>query len=110
MNIRLSMLVSVGFCANVALDEKRPAPFTFDELYRAAENAQLVELLEMTIDDSGVIASWSQRREDRSAVERALDDAAETLRGRELRKVGIGDSPLCMVVAIVLEAIQQNDS
>jgi hypothetical protein len=41
-------------------------------------------------------------------LEQLLGDATEALRGLELRKAGIGDSPLCMVIAIALEAIQQN--
>jgi hypothetical protein len=30
------------------------------------------------------------------------------LRDRKLRKTGVGDNALCLVIAIVLEAIQQN--
>ena len=106
--MRLAMLTSVGFCANIVLDQKKAPPFSFDDLYVAADHAVLVELLQRTIDDSEVIEMWAQNPEHKLEVEKALDDAVEALRGRELRKVGIGDNPLCMVIAIVLEAIQQN--
>ncbi len=106
--MRLFMLTSIGFCANTALDQKKTAPFSFDDLYAAAEEARLVDLFRRTIDTIGVIEAWAKRTEDSRAVEEALDGAAEALKGRELRKVGVGDNPLCMVIAIVLEAIQQN--
>jgi hypothetical protein len=44
----------------------------------------------------------------RAEMELALGNAAEALRGREIRKVGVGDNALCLVIALVLEAIQQN--
>ncbi len=108
--MRLSMLTSIGFCANIAIDQKQPAPFSFEDLYNASDSGTLVDLLQRSIDDSGSIALWAKNLNDKRAVEKALNNAAEALRGRELRKVGIGDNPLCMVIAIVLEAIQQNYS
>jgi len=106
--MRLSMLTSIGFCANIAVDQKKAPPFSFDDLYAAADSKQLVDLLQQSIDDSGVIEAWAAEAEHKQEVEEALGDAVEALRGRELRKVGVGDNPLCMVIAIVLEAIQQN--
>jgi hypothetical protein len=41
-------------------------------------------------------------------MEGAFSEAAEALESREIRKTRVGDNPLCMVIAIVLEAIQQN--
>ena len=43
-------------------------------------------------------------------MESALRNAAEALRGREIRKTGVGDNALCLVIALVLEAVQQNFS
>ena len=106
--MRLSMLTSIGFCATMALDQRRAAPFNFEDIYRASDERKLVDLLRGTIDDSGIIALWANTPKDKESVETALNDAAEALRGRELRKVGVGDNPLCMVIAIIMEAIQQN--
>ena len=89
------------------LDRSEPAPFSFDDIYAAADNGTLVDLF-LKIDDSGIIELWANDSEARSEMERAFSDAAEALRGRELRKTGVGDKPLCLVMAIVLEAIQQN--
>ena len=105
--MKLSQLTCVGWCANIMLDRREQAPFTFDDIYAAADNGKLVDLF-LKIDDSGIIALWAQDPEPRAAMERAFGDATEALRGRELPKSGVGDNPLCMVMAIVLEAIQQN--
>ncbi len=88
------------------LDRREQAPFTFEDIYAAADSGSLVELL-LKIDDSGIIELWARDAEQRAVTERALADAAEALRGREIRKTGIGENALCMVIGLVLEAIQQ---
>jgi hypothetical protein len=89
------------------LDRKEQAPFTFDEVYSAVDRGDLVALL-LKIDDSGFIELWARQPGPRAEMERALRDAAEALRGREIRKTGVGENPLCLVIALTLEAIQQN--
>jgi hypothetical protein len=105
--MKLSQLTSIGWCANMMLDRREQAPFTFDQIYWAADRGTLVELL-LPIDDSGIMELWASDPERRAEVERALGAAASALRGREIRKTGVGDNPICMVMALVLEAIQQN--
>ena len=89
------------------IDRRQQAPFTFDDIYVAADKGCLVDLF-LKIDDGGIIGVWAKESEARTEMERAFGDAAEALRGREIRKTGVGDNPLCMVIAIVLEAVQQN--
>ena len=108
--MRLSMLTSIGFCANMAIDVRKPAPFSFDDLYKAADEGKLVDLLRRTIDNGGIMELWAQTPKNKQEVETAIGCATSALCGQELRKVGVGDNPLCMVIAIVLEAIQQNYS
>jgi hypothetical protein len=105
--MKLYNLTSIGWCANMMLDRHDQAPFTFDDIYAAADRGALVDLL-LKIDDSGIIELWARDPGLRADTERALADAAEALRGRELRKTGVGNNALCMVMALVLEAIQQN--
>jgi hypothetical protein len=105
--MNLSQITSIGWCANMMLDRGEQAPFTFEDIYAAADNGTLVDLF-LKIDDSGIIEITAREPEQRVETERALADAVEALRGREIRKAGVGDKPLCMVMAIVLEAIQQN--
>lgn len=104
--MKLSTLTTVGWCANMMLDHRRQAPFTFDQIYAAADNGNLVDLF-LKIDDSGIIELWARDAKERAEAEKAFADAAEALRGREMRKTGVGDNALCMVMALVLEAIQQ---
>ena len=89
------------------LDRGEQAPFTFNDIYAAVDQGKLVDLL-LKIDDSGIIELWARDPQQRAETEQAFANAAEALRGREIRKAGVGDKPLCMVMAIVLEAIQQN--
>jgi len=108
--MRLSQITSIGWCANMMLDRKEQPSFTIDDIYTAVDEGGLVDLLMKTIDDSGLIEACAQRPEQKAELENALSNAAEALRGRELRKAGVGENALCLVMAIVLEAIQQNFS
>jgi hypothetical protein len=87
------------------LDLGEQAPFTFDDIYAAADSGTLMDLF-LKID-SGIIEITARDPKQRAETERALADAVEALRGRSLRKAGVGDKALCMVMAIVLEAIRQ---
>jgi hypothetical protein len=107
--MKLSQLTCFGWCANMMLDRREQAPFTIDDLYSAAERGGLVELL-LKIDDSGIIELWAREPGPRAEMEQALGNAAEALHGREIRKTGVGENALCLVIAFVLEAIQQNFS
>jgi hypothetical protein len=105
--MKLSQLTCFGWCANMMLDRREQAPFTINDIYTAVDRGDLVGLL-LKIDDSGIIELWAREPEPRAEMERALGDAAEALRGREIRKTGVGENALCLVIALTLEAIQQN--
>lgn len=107
--MKMSQLSCFIWCANMMLDRGGQAPFTFDDVYAAIDRGDLVGLL-LKIDDSGIIDLWARDREGRAEAEHALNDAAEALRCREMRKAGVGKNALCLVIAIALEAIQQNFS
>ncbi len=88
------------------LDRREQSPFTIDDVYSAADQGSLVDLF-LTIDDSGIIELWANKSDAKAEMERAFQDAAEALRGREMRKTGVGENALCLTMAIMLEAIQQ---
>jgi hypothetical protein len=88
------------------LDRRGQAPFTSEDIYAALDSGGLVDLLLQT-DDGGIIAFWASNGKMRAQAERAFAGAAEELRAREIHKTGFGDNPLCLVMALVLEAIQQ---
>ena len=108
-SMKLSQLTCFGWCANMMLDRREQAPFTIDEIYDASGRGDLVGLL-LKIDDSGIIELWARDSAARAEMERALRNAASALNGREPRKAGIGENALCLVIALTLEAIQQNFS
>lgn len=88
------------------LDRRQEAPFTFDDIFAGADNGGLVDLL-LKIDNGSMISFWASNPKMHDEAERAFADAAEALREREIHKTRIGDNPLCLVMALVLEAIQQ---
>ena len=65
-------------------------------------------MLMKQLDDDGAMELWARDVTTRAEVESALTNAVIALRGREGKKTGVEEKPLCMVVALVLEAIQQN--
>src|SRR5687768_17043158 len=95
--MNLSQLTSIGWCANMMLDRREQAPFTFDDIYAAADSGALVDLF-LKIDDSGIIELWAREPKYRAEMERALANATATLRGQEIRNTGVGENSLCMVI------------
>lgn len=89
------------------LDEVAKTPFTIAELEAAGRSGRLVDLLLRMDDESGTIAFAVQTEENRQRMEGALGDAFSALDDRFSRKAGVSNNPLCLVVAIALEAIQQ---
>ena len=106
--MRLTSLTTIGWCVNIAFDQGRSFGFSFDDIYAAVDRRDLCPLLLEAIDDNGILALCMDDVQERKQVEAALADAAEGLRNREMRKAGVGDKPLCLVMALVLEAVQRH--
>ena len=98
-------LVSVIACANQMLDRRVQPPFTFEDLYEAADEGGLVRLLRQ-IDDHGLLSPWVEDPEACQELETALHAAALALEGREMADAGIGDNALCLIIALALDAMQ----
>ena len=105
--MKVSQLTAIGWCANMMLDRREQSPFTFDDIYSAADRGCLIELL-LKIDRRGIIELWAHDPKKRADMELVLANAVKVLRGQEIDTTGVGDNPLCMVIALVLEAIQQH--
>lgn len=105
--MRLSQLTCIVWCANSLLDEGGDPPFTVAELEKEGRAGQLLDLVLRMDDEAGTIAFAVQTKESRQWVEGALGDAFSALDGRFSRKAGVGRNPLCLVVAIAVESIQQ---
>jgi hypothetical protein len=105
--MNLSDFLGVLWGVNAALDARESAPFSFEDLYQAAEERRVLELLKSHDPQGqfGTMAALVKKSGD-SSFEDALYYAYTALEGRELGKTNVGDNPWCMVTAIVLEAIQ----
>ncbi len=100
----MTRLAAVITCANQMLDRRVQPPFTFEDVYEAADEGGLVPLL-LQIDDRRLLASWVEDPQARQDLERALHAAALALEGREMSDAGIGDNALCLIIALALDAM-----
>ena len=82
-------------------------PKEFISSLKEGRAGQLLDLVLRMDDEAGTIAFAVQTKESRQWVEGALGDAFSALDGRFSRKAGVGRNPLCLVVAIAVESIQQ---
>ncbi len=104
MQIPLCSYTHLAFLINGIIDERPPTGLTFDEIHEAAEDGRFIEFLE---ERYGHIANFSMLRgSTREQMNAAFADASAALRGREARAC-VRCRGLCLAMAIVLEAIQQ---
>lgn len=106
---RLSSLTYLGFCINMALEKGYGNTMSFDDVYKSLENNTLLEDLETKIPDFFDFSLYPSGSEQNRYLNEVLAYAAGGLEGRERRKVGIEKSGLHLLLAYVLEAIQQKD-
>ncbi len=104
--MRISMLTSIGFCLNAALDKNEAYPFTINDFYHAWDKGKIVDLLQRTIDPRKVFSSWTENIHEKAEVEHALAEASEGM--IRSRHEIMDRNPLCLLNDIVLEAIQLN--
>jgi len=105
--MRLSSLTMLGFEINAVRDTRSDFELTFEQVHSAAQAGKLVALLDKRFKDLTDLSLLTSRPEEMADVENALRDAAAALEGRERRKVGVQNSGICLVMAIIFEAIQQ---
>ena len=106
---RLGTLTYLAFEVNAAIGEGHDDEFTFQEIYEGLEDRSLLQDLNdklAGIVDLGLIL---MQEEQHRGLMNALTTASEAFRGRERRKVGVERSGLKLLMAIILEAIQQQN-
>lgn len=102
--VQAARLAAVITCANQLLDRRVQPPFTFEDVYEAADEGGLTVLLS-NIDDRGLLEPCLGDPEARQELETALHGAALALEGREMSDAGIGDNALCLIIALALDAM-----
>jgi hypothetical protein len=105
--MKLSSLTVIGFETNAVLDSAPGTKISFNDIHDAAERKQLVQFLAERFGDEADLSLLLSDPVELAEVNNALCDAACALQGRERKKVGIVRNGLGLMIAIVLEAIQQ---
>lgn len=105
--LRLNTLTFLGFEVNAAITQGHGDAITFSELYKSLENGTILEDLKKKIPGEFDFSLFPTGSAQSAGLNEALGQAAEGLRGRERRKVGIEESGLHLLLAVILEAIQQ---
>jgi len=106
--MKLSSLTYLGFEINAVCDSCPDFELSFAEVHEAARNGQLVPLLAERFGDDADFSVFNKAPDELAEVEAALREAASALKGQEERIVGVRKSGICLVIAIILEAIQQH--
>lgn len=106
MDLKLSQITSIGWALLPRLQERTPCPFTLEELEAAIGSRSVMDLLLKLDDANGFIATAIKLGS--NEINTAMSDAGYALSGRWARKTGIEDDVTCCVMAMVLEAVQQN--
>jgi hypothetical protein len=107
MKLTTTALTHLGFQINAALERSPALDLSFAEVHEAADACHLVEHLAKRLAGQADFYLLTSDCEQLASLEAALRDAAEALRGQEGATAEIEKSGLCLVMAIVLEAIQQ---
>lgn len=105
--MRLSSLTYLGFETTAVWDSCPDIELSFDEVHTAAEKGALVKLLTTRFGDAIDLSLFELDKKELADTEAALSQAAAGLCGRERRKTGVSESGICLVMAIILEAIQE---
>src|SRR5580765_758984 len=107
MKPSLTALTHLAFHVNATIDACPDFDLSYAEIHEAAEVGRLVEHLEKRLRGHANLYLLTCIPDKLTSLEIALREAAEALRGREPKKANISKSGLCLVMAIIIEAIQQ---
>ena len=105
--MKLSSLTYLAFETNAVLDACPRLKLPFAEIHSAAREARLVEYLAKRFGNKADLSLFLAHPDEHAVVNLALADAAGGLQDRERRKTGAERNGLCLVIAIILEAIQR---
>ena len=104
--VRLVDLTFTGFMINDALDDGKGNDLSFDEVYSGLERGSLLADLDHKYPDTFDFSPFPAGGDARERLLGALNDATGGIRDRERRKTGVEHNGLCLIMALILEAIQ----
>jgi hypothetical protein len=107
--LTLTSLTHLGFWITSVIDSSDDFDLSYAEVHEAAEAGSLLKHLVQRLGNRVDLHSVTSFEVERVAViERVLRDAADVMYNRHAKKASIRNSGLCLVMAIILEALQQN--
>lgn len=104
--VRLVDLTFTGFLVNDAIDDGKGGDLSFNEVYTGLERGSLLVDLNLKYPDTFDFSLFPAGGEAEQRLLEALNDATGGIRSRERRKTGVENNGLCLLMALVLEAIQ----
>lgn len=99
-------LTFTGFLINAALDDGKGADLSFEEVYAGLETGTLLIDLDRKYPDTFDFSLFPPDSERELGLLGALRGATGGIENRERRKTGVEHNGLCLLMALVLEAIQ----
>ena len=105
--MRLSSFTALGFEVNAVLEACPKFKFSVAEVRDSAQRGMLVEELAARFGDKADLSLLLADEREVVDVDLALSDASDSLHGREGKKAGVSKNGLCLAMALILEAIQE---
>ena len=108
--MKLSSFTSLAFNVNSVLDQNPKFKLPFAAVRDSAKRRMLVQDLARQFGEQADLSLLLSDVDELVDVNLALTNASSALEGRVMRKVGVSKNGLCLVMALILEAIQQEFS
>lgn len=105
--LRLSTLTLIAFNINWAIEEGHGSQVSFDEIYSWLKEGKILERLNNKISDVFDFSQYPTGSDQAIAFNSVIHNVAGGLEGRERRKIGIKRNGLSLLLAFIIEAIQQ---
>lgn len=103
----LSSLAFLAFYVNAAIDGGHGQEMSFTDIHNGIEKGTLFEDLERLLPGALDLSLFRPESDQRKGVLEALQIVSGGLQGRERRKVGVEKSGLSLLLAFLIEAMQQ---
>jgi hypothetical protein len=104
---RTSSLTFIGFEINSLPERTKCDQITFEYVYKGIEEKNLLHKLSNDFGDNVDLSLYLDDPSELDAIYASLGQAAAALNGRERRKTGVESSGQRLIIALLLEAIQQ---
>lgn len=105
-NDDVARLTFTGFLVNAAVDDGKGGDLSFEDVYAGLEGGTLLADLDRRYPDTFDFSAFPPGSDAEMDLLEALHSATDGTENRERRKIGVERNGLCLIVGLVLEAIQ----